>query len=496
MGVVARQSIKYGFVGYFSVLIGIFSTLFIYPNDLEFAGKLQFILPTALLIFPLVSIGIIPANIRFFPRLSKTNDHFNLLKFSALFLISNFIFVTILFFIASFLFPRIQKMDIWQMALYVFPVLFILSLIQLISKYISIKKRIVVPNILENVLPKLGMISAFLAYSHFNFSEKNAILVFVSFFVLALFGMVVYLLKLDAIPAKTSFQFLKENNFQKELLTFSFYTFFGSLGSVVALNIDTYMIGEFLGYSDIAIYNTSFNLVRMITVPALGVYTISAPIIADYIENNKLKELKDLHHKTSLYLFTLGAVLFSLIVVGIDDLFLLMKNGAILSQGKNVIYIMGFALLFDLATGFNGYIITNSKYYKFNNTTTFALAFLTISSNLFFIFYLKLGIIGVATATSISITLYNVIKIWFNYKKFGVHPFSNQYFYSIGFIILSILIGFILPNSDSKSLNLCYKPFVVLILFFVGNSIFKVIPIAELVPKKIKHFFSSGTQSH
>ncbi len=485
MSVVARQSIKYSIVGYFSVLIGIFSTLFVYPNDLEFAGKLQFILPTALLILPLVAIGIMHANIRFFPKLSPTDDHQNLLKFSGLFIISKFVFVTALFWIFSCLFSRIRQMDAWQMARFIFPVVLLLSLIQLISKYISIKKRIVIPNIFENVFPKIGMICAFVSYFYFGLSESNAIWVLVLFYFISFVGMFVYLQKLDKVPRKTSFQFLKEDNFQKELMTYSFYTFLGSIGSVVALNIDAYMIGEFLSYSDVAIYNTSLNLVRMITVPALGVYTISAPIIAGFVASDNMKDLKELHHKTSLYLFAIGAVLFGLIAVGIDDLFPMMKNGDKLIKGLNVVYITGFAFLFDLATGFNGYIISNSKYYKFNNTTTVALAVLTVVTNLFFIFYLKLGIVGVSIAFAISLTIYNLIKIWFNYKKFGVHPFSAKYLYILGLLLFIIFVGKILPDFDNKYLSLCYKPAVAFVIFAIGNQLFKIIPIKEVLPKSL-----------
>lgn len=486
MGIVARQSIKYSFVGYFSVLIGVFTTLFIYPYNLEFAGKLQFVLATALLILPVVSLGIAHANIRFYPRLSKTNDHQHLLRFSMFFLVVNGVFVSILYVIAALIFPSIQQTDMWEMAFYIFPLLCLLSIIQLLSRYISIKKRIVVPNIFENIFPKLGMIAAFTAYHIGHFSELVSILIFLFFYLLSLIGMYIYVQKIDPFQNRFSSFFLHQNHFKSELLQFSLYTFLGSIGSVIALNIDTYMIGEFLGYAEVSVYNTTFNLIRMITVPALGIYTISAPIIAQYIEEANWLELKALHHKTSLYLFTLGALLFSCIAIGIDDLFLLMKNGEALSKGKNVVYIIGFALLFDLATGFNGYIITNSKYYKFNNTLTVALAFLTILSNLFFLFYLKLGIIGVAWATCISMNLYNLIKIAFNYKKFGVHPFSFRYGYVIGFVILSVAIGFILPNSSYKTVNLFYKPLIPITIFIVGNQLFKIIPIPQWLSKKMK----------
>ncbi|KGO89293.1 lipopolysaccharide biosynthesis protein [Flavobacterium suncheonense] len=486
MSVVARQSLKYSIVGYFSTLIGILSTVFLYPHDLVFAGKIQYILPTALLVLPLITFGIMHANVRFYPKMEQSQNQHNLLKYSIWFIFRNFVIVTVLFWGLSYFIQQIRETQFYAFAEYIFPVMLCLALIQLFSRFISIKKRIVVPNIFENVFPKLGLIFAFGAYYFLKVEAITAIWIVVLFFVLALIGMFVYVQRLDRFTGKTSFAFLKENNFRKELMEYSFYTFFGSLGSIVALNIDAFMIGEFIDdFSQLAIYNTSANLVRMITVPALGVYTISAPIIAKYIEEHNMGDLKVLHQKTSFYLFTMGAVLFGLVASGIEDLFMLMKNGSELAKGLPVVYILGFALLFDLATGFNGYIISNSKYFKFNNTTTIALALLTIVNNLIFLMIFKMGIIGVAIATAISLTVYNLIKIVFNYRKFGVHPFSTKYFYVLGLLIVVLVVGYFLPDFDNKFVTLCYKPLIAFGIFAFGNRVFSIIPVKEVLPKSL-----------
>lgn len=485
MSVVARQSIKYSIVGYSSTLIGILSTVFLYPNNFDFAGKLQFVFQTAMLVLPIVALGIMHANVRFFPKMSEENKQQHLFKFSIVFILGNFLLGLLLLFLATLLFPRIKTMDFWEYSPYILSVALFLALIQLFSKYISIKKRIVVPNIFENLFPKLGMLVAFVLCVWSQFSEGNAIWVFVAFFLLALIGITIYLNRLEQLTSEINFSFLKEKEFSNELMTYSVFTFLGSMGSVIALNIDTYMIGEMLTFKEVSIYNTSLNLVRMITVPALGVYTISAPIIAGYIAKNEIADLKALHHKTSLYLFVIGAVLFGLVAVGIEDLFALMKNSDQLAKGLPVVYIMGFALLFDLATGFNGYIISNSKYYKFNNTTTIALAVLTISTNLIFLFWFKMGIVGVSMATAISLTTYNLIKIYFNYKKFGVHPFSWKFLHVVLVLVTVLGVGYLLPNTPYKLINLCYKPMVAFVIFALANYFFKIISIKEILPKSL-----------
>lgn len=485
MSVVARQSIKYSIVGYFSTLIGILSTVFLYPIDLDFSGKLQFVYQTALLILPAVALGIMHANVRFYPKMAETNSQQHLFKFSLFFILGNFIIGVLLLFLATLFFPQIKTTDFWAYAIYILVIALVLAIIQLVSKYISIKKRIVVPNIFENVFPKLGMLAGFIGLVFYQFSESAALWVFVAFFFVAVIGMFLYLHRLETIQKKIDFSFLKRDKFGRELFEYSFYTFLGSMGSVIALNIDTYMIGEMLTFKEVSIYNTSLNLVRMITVPALGVYTISAPIIAGFIAKNEFPELKALHHKTSLYLFVIGAVLFGLVAVGVQDLFALMKNGDQLAKGLPVMYIMGFALLFDLATGFNGYIITNSKYYKFNNTTTVALAILTITTNLIFLFWFKMGIVGVSIATAISLTTYNLIKIYFNYKKFGVHPFSMKFVHVLLVLFLVLVVGRFLPNTPYKFITLCYKPLVAFVLFALANYFFNIIPVKEVLPKSL-----------
>lgn len=485
MSVVARQSIKYSIVGYFSTLIGILSTVFLYPYDLDFSGKLQFVYQTALLILPAVALGIMHANVRFYPKMSETGNVQDLFKFSLVFIFGNFLLGLLLLILASVFFPQIKSTDFWEYANYIAVVALLLALIQLASKYISIKKRIVVPNIFENVFPKIGMVAGFMAFVLYKCNENTALWFFVSFFVLAVIGMFLYLHQLETLERKIDFTFLKKDRFGRELFEYSFYTFLGSMGSVIALNIDTYMIGEMLTFKEVSIYNTSLNLVRMITVPAMGVYTISAPIIAGFIARNEMSDLKALHHKTSLYLFVVGAVLFGLVAVGVQDLFALMKNGDQLTKGLPVMYIMGFALLFDLATGFNGYIITNSKYYKFNNTTTIALAVLTIVTNIIFLFWFKMGIVGVSIATALSLTTYNLIKIYFNYKKFGVHPFSWK-FVQVTFILAFVLVvGYFLPNTPFKFVNLVYKPMVAFVIFGLSNYFFQIISLKEVLPKSL-----------
>ena len=149
-----------------------------------------------------------------------------------------------------------------------------------------------------------------------------------------------------------------------------------------------------------------------------------------------------------------------------------------------VIWIWGSAVLIDLATGFNGNIISLSKYYKFNIIVMLLLAGLTISLNWYFINHTNLSLVGIALSTAISVTIYNVIKVIFNYFMFKVSPFSIEMIFVSIICTLAITVAIILPVFENQFINLIYKPAVVLLLIFIGNHFTKIFPIEEYLNMK------------
>lgn len=490
MGIVARQGIKYSLISYLSFLLGTFSTIFIYPSNPEFLGKLRFIQPSAELICPFILFGLSYANIKFHQKLKAKNQQVDFLYASIQFVCLNFIFISLVYWIITRVIPSIQESDSWKMKQYVLPVALSLALTQLLSKYISNLKRITVPGIFENFFPKLGALTAFISCVYIGISQKNALYIFVLFFVIAMIGLVYYFVKLNKDHKSGSLDILKDKNFRLNLLNFCIFSVLGSIGNRLALQIDNLMIPELLDFKQNGIYSILMSIVGFLTVPLMGIFTISGPIIVEKLENNKLDELNDFYKKVSKFLFLFGTVLLSCILVGIDYLFLFMKNGKELSDAKVIIYILGAATLFDLATGFNSNIISYSKYFRFNIYAMLFLAVFTIISNIIFISYFKLGIEGIALATALSLTLFNLIKLGFNYRKFGIQPFSKEYIYIILTGIMGVLLVNYIPDFSNNLFNLITKPLLILCIFFVANSVFKFIPIKEILSTNIKSFLT------
>lgn len=480
MSVVARQGFKYTLIGYAGFLLGTLASLFLFPYDMKFFGKLRFILPTAQMLLPIVVFGISYSNVKFFGIAQENGKQQNLLTLSLLSVVLNFVIFCGGFFAFYHFFPEKKSTALWNMKGLILPLTLVLALSQVFNKYLSNFKRIAVPNIFENLFPKIANILAFSLFFFAGTSEKFSYFAFFGVFFLGLIGYYLYTNNLEKIHPNFSISFFTENQLWKQILNYSFYGFLGNLGSYVALSIDNYMIGEHISFEENGVYSNLYSIISLISVPSMGLYSISAPIINRHFAENTLDELDDYHKKTSLSLFFLGFLLFGCIAVGFPFLAHFMpKNGAQLLEAEPLIWIIGAAMLIELATGFNGHIISLSKYYRFNILVMLVLAILTVSLNLYFIHHTHLGILGIGISYAVSLTVFNVIKIIFNKIKFGVFPITIEMVYTLILGCISIAVAILLPNSGNNFVNLIYKPLIIILFFLLGNHFMKIIPLKD-----------------
>ena len=490
MSVVARQGVKYSIIGYLGFLLGTFSAIFIFPYDMEFYGKLRYILPTAEIIVPIIVFGLSFSNVKFFAKVNADGKHHNRLSLSLLAVIINFLIVVGGFFLIAYWFPEFKKLEIWKMKNLILPLALVLALSSVFNKFLTNYKRVVVPNIFENFVPKLANLGAFCLFFFMGFAEKSAYGFFFMMFVISLFGYGLYTNRLEKVKFDFDLGYFKKDNFYREILTYSLFGFLGNIGNYIAIKIDSYMIGEFISFEENGIYNNIYSIISLIVVPQMGLFNLSAPIINKVLANGDYNELDRFHKKTSLSLFFLGLVLFCCIAVGFPYLADFMKNGEDLRSSEPIVWVLGFAMLFDLATGFNGHIISLSRYYKFNIVVMLILAVLTITTNMLFLKHTDLGILGIAMAYAISLSLFNVIKIIFNYIKFKVFPLGIEMMYAMILGCISINVALLLPDLKLNILNLFYKPAVVLIVLFIGNHFLKIYPLDKYLNRTfIKSLF-------
>lgn len=447
-----RQAFFYTVINYLGILIGIFSTLFIYPKNKEMLGVFRFVESLAQILFPIILFGASQALIKFNPKLNQLQKK-QLFNYAVFSIISFALGLLVL--LKSLAFFSVT--DDFQYIYIAFSIAVFLAFIDLFKKQATIIQKIAVPTFFDNIVPKISLPIIFLLVLNNYFSRAESLLFFVFSYGLIASFVAVYLCYFFKPKFDFNFKSLFSNISKREFYQFSFFAFSGSLGSVFAFRIDAIMIPQFLSMEANGTFSIGVTLASALAIPATGIFILYAPIIANYLKNDAIDELGLKYKEISKLLFFIGALLYSCIFLGIENLFMLLPTHDNLMASVPVILILGFNVLVNMGTGFNGEIITYSKYYKFNLIAIFVLILLNISLNIFFVKVLHLGIEGFAFASLIAMVLFNFSKLLFIYQKFKITPFDFSYLKLILVFAIALLIVYNLPNFESRLLNLIYK---------------------------------------
>ena len=462
-----KQIFWFSLINYVGVAIGMVSTLFIYPNNQQFLGEIRFVESIAQLLFPLFLLGLPNALVNFYPLL-KTDTQPQLFGYAIIRILYVFLLVGLVLGLVHSFF-NISKFEYYIPA---YILAFALAYIELFKKKSAIIQKIEVPTLLEKVMPKLLLPSLFIYLFYTKISTEKLWYVYSFVFVGLAFFTYFYIVKTVQPTFKKNNKNVFEHFTKAEFYRFSFYAFAGSLGSFLAFRIDSFMLGNFNSMEAVGSYNIAVLLTSVIAIPATGLFATHAPIISELLKNNQLKELGTKYTETSKFLFFIGALAMGCLVLGITDLFSLLPTADKLLPIIPVVYLLGFNVLINMATGFNSEIITFSKYYRFNIYTVYVLVGLNILLTYYFLTQTTLGTVGVAIASLVSLVVFNASKLIFIYQKFNLQPFDKSYIKLIFLVVFLVLFFYLLPSFENHWLNILVKCGL-----FVGSSLFLVIKL-------------------
>ena len=447
-----KEAFSFTVINYIGIVIGVFSTLFIYPRNKEVIGIFRYIEGLAHILYPIFVLGTSQALVNYYPKL---NFYFRrrLFIYSAVSIAG--IAGTVLLLLIGFYLTPFAKSSIY--IFYAFPIAVFLAYIELLKKKSAIVQKITMPTLYDNIIPKIALPILFLLVYENFLSLNHTLYLFV-----ITYGIVVVLIALylkDYLVSISNFNY-KELFIaidKKDYYKFCLYALAGSLGSVFAFRIDSIMIPWFLSMEDNGTFSIGVTLASALAIPATAIFTLYAPIISKYIKDERYIELNKKYKETASFLFFIGVVLFSCICIGITDLFSLLPTSTNLMGSVPVILILGLNVLINMGTGFSSEIITYSSHYKFNLVAILILISLNITLNILFLHFLNFGLISVAVASLISMVTFNAAKMIYILKKFNLFPFDFDY---LKMVLVTITIGilvYFLPAFFGTLFTLVYK---------------------------------------
>ncbi|SHH62334.1 lipopolysaccharide biosynthesis protein [Winogradskyella jejuensis] len=420
MGIVIRQSFKNTLSTYIGFGIGAINTLFLYTNFLtdEYYGLVAFILSAANIMLPFMAFGVQNALIKFYSTF-KTKNTLNSFLTLMLLLPLVFIIPTTIFgligydFIASLLSEKnplvygyLWHILITAIAMAYFEVFFSWSKVQM---------KTVFGNVMREIFHRF-CIMILLGCVYMGWISVNTFIgAVVAVYVARMFIMKIYAFTLR-------FPVIKFNKIENvsSILKYSFLIIIAGSIAMVILDLDKFMIGQYLEIENVAYYSVAIFIATVISVPQRSMHQILMPITAKFLNDGNKEELKSLYQKSSLSLLVISGLIFLLIVLNINMLYQILPEK--FTGGLFVVIIIGIAKVYDNAMGNNNAILFNSDYYRIVLFFGVLLALLAIVFNVILIpLY---GIEGSAMATFLAIVIYNTLKLIFVRIKLNIQPFS------------------------------------------------------------------------
>lgn len=471
MGIIKRQGIKQSVVHYVATAIGAISVIAIYPYSEGVYALAGFLTASAALLAPFASLGANALTVRFFPKFNNEDQNhygflgivlsygmFSLFIFAGLAILFNEGFLTLLA-KAGF---NATLVKTYQYHIFILSILVVWT--NVLTSYSSNFGRIVVPAIFNSLiykiaLPVLILLSIGKLLDEWTFSF--GVLGYHLIGVIGLIGYVIYLKQWKIMP---DLSFL-DKSLVRSMFMFALFGIMGSLGSTLTYQIDRVMVPTLTDLKQADIYAITLFIGNSIEIPVRTIIAVTSPIIAKAWYDKDHGTIRSLYSKASLNLFLIGLYLFLGIWLCLEDLFHITGKYEALMAGKWVVFMVGATKLFDLATSVNGQIIGYSKFYYFN---LFAIVILGVSNaflNYFFIKTLGFGILGPAIASLISITLFNLVRVWFIQYKFKMHPFSWAYIYALTIGVAGYFLVNLIPNTTSHLVNILIKGSLITVLY-------------------------------
>lgn len=468
MGVIQRQGLKNAFVTYLAVALGALNYLVVYPavfSD-DQTGILRFVTQAGQMLYPFAMLGVSALVVRFFPVFKdEKRGHRGFLITLLLWSGLGFLLLSlgVLFFKNTILEFYGAKSAYYQQFLpLVLPLAGLMGWAMLFSSYSSNFGRVVVPSMLTNLLPKifntaLGVLF-FTGFLTFSMTMQGVVWIYG----VIIIALLIYLKSLNQLHLRPDFAFVKPV-MRKEMMVFAAYGIMGSIGSALANQIDTIMVGTMINLTNVTIFTIAFFMADVLDVPRRAIEGISAPVISQAWSDNNMAEIKKIYQKSALYQFLAGVFFLTGIWSCIDDVFALIPNGERYVSGKYVVLVLGIGKLVDLVTGINQIVIGYSRYFRFNLYAMLALAVFNVLCNLIFIPIFH--IVGAALATMSSLILFNVLKLGFIYKKIRIHPFSWPIAKVMLLGAIAYTIACFIPDFGIAFVNILVKAIIITSLF-------------------------------
>lgn len=255
----------------------------------------------------------------------------------------------------------------------------------------------------------------------------------------------------------------------RQLLRYSIPVLFIGVCYILLSSIDKVMLGSLSTSSNVGIYSIAAKVAIQIKIVLSCVNAAFAPIIADLNNKGHFDQIESLFKTSTRWIFTLVLPLNVICTLFSKEIMAIF--GSEFAGGWLVLVILATAYLVAAMTGSVGVMLNMSGKQDIELINTVSMVGLNIVLNIWLI--KAYGIAGAAIATSISITLINIIKLVEVKIFLNIQPYDHKYLKPLcaGLVVLIIYV-LILSRIVSPSKLWFLKPAIMIVIYFGGLVLF------------------------
>ncbi len=486
------QSVFHFFISGLTLMVGAVNNLFIFSADLDFKGLFDFLLTAATVIALLGGTGIGAMPLKFFP-IFETKDGKNngLLSLCVVGGLSMSLAIILILHILLYFNDHIGSKFLMTLASYKWVVSFLIMLVvqnQIIVKYLHNYQKVSLTTFVTSFIFKLLTGLVFLLAIQKIISIEIALKSIPLILLFEWLIMMNYLYRLN----RNGFTWIDRQfitpRFKSEIIPYAFAGIFMTISYTIIDKITLSMLGVIAGFKENGIFAINSYMATLILIPYISIVALYAPVISKAMANGDYVKVLEKYRKSSDFLLAFGILIFLLIWANIDLLPLISKNIAEVITYKYVIFFIALGYFVNMTCSVNDHIIAYSKSYQFNIWAGIIL----IGSDVLFNYLLIpiYGVYGAGIAAGLSLTIFNVVKSWFIFKKWKMNVLhaNTLWIFALGAVTFLALNFMNIAHFWSM---LLLKNLLILLLFLVPLIYFGRSEILEeLKGKYLKPYFS------
>ncbi|ODR80566.1 hypothetical protein BG842_03840 [Haladaptatus sp. W1] len=259
---------------------------------------------------------------------------------------------------------------------------------------------------------------------------------------------------------------------RKELFLFSFPLMLSSVITIVLSNMDTMLIGYYIGLETVGTYNVVYSLTFLLTVVLTAFRFIVVPELSEHHSNGDITKMRSTYKKITLWIMLVTFPPFFVLIAS-PELAISLTFGGKYASGSAALVVLSFGFFIHAILGPNAATLTslgNTKTILFDNVVAVA-----INLVLNVLLIPRYGMLGAAVATTVSYICLNIAYAVQLYSKIALLPistaYSRTYLTLLGSGVILLVSREILPIPAVLAL------FTLVYALTVG----KLVPLSELV---------------